>query len=109
MSNGIAALTTARFEVDDGVGRLILNRPERLNAMTNRMVVEVHDALAEIADRTDVRVLILTGAGRGFCPGADLKHFAAGESDIATRPEHFRDETQFRRCRDDGPRNLSAG
>ena len=90
MSNGIAALTTARFEVDDGVGRLILNRPERLNAMTNRMVVEVHDALTEIADRTDVRVLILTGAGRGFCPGADLKHFAAGESDIATRPEHFR-------------------
>ncbi|MGA1675484.1 MAG: enoyl-CoA hydratase/isomerase family protein [Pseudomonadales bacterium] len=90
MSNGIAALTTARFEVDDGVGRLILNRPERLNAITNRMVVEVHDALAEISGRSDVRVLILTGAGRGFCPGADLKHFAAGESDLATRPEHFR-------------------
>ena len=37
MSNGIAALTTARFEVDDGVGRLILNRPERLNAMTSKV------------------------------------------------------------------------
>jgi 2-(1,2-epoxy-1,2-dihydrophenyl)acetyl-CoA isomerase len=90
MTDPIAALTTARFEAANGIGRLTLDRPDRLNAMTNRMVVEVHDALRAIADRSDVRVLVLTGAGRGFCPGADLKHFAGGEADIATRHEHFR-------------------
>lgn len=90
MTDPIAALTTARFEAADGIGRLTLNRPERLNAMTNRMVVEVHDALCTIAERSDIRVLVLTGEGRGFCPGADLKHFAGGEADIATRHEHFR-------------------
>jgi len=90
MSDPIAALTTARFEAAGGIGRLTLNRPERLNAMTNRMVVEVHDALRAIAERTDVRVLVLTGEGRGFCPGADLKHFAGGEADVTTRHEHFR-------------------
>lgn len=90
MSTAIESLTTARFETANGIGRLILNRPDRLNAMTNRMVVEVHDALAEIARRADVRVLVLTGEGRGFCPGADLKHFTSDEPDIPTRPEHFR-------------------
>jgi 2-(1,2-epoxy-1,2-dihydrophenyl)acetyl-CoA isomerase len=58
--------------------------------MTNRMVVETHDCLAAVAERKDVRVLVLTGAGRGFCPGADLKHFSSGEADIATEPRHFR-------------------
>jgi 2-(1,2-epoxy-1,2-dihydrophenyl)acetyl-CoA isomerase len=81
---------TLRFEAADGIGRLTLNRPERLNAITNRMVVEAHDCLAEVAERRDVRVLVLTGEGRGFCPGADLKHFSGGETDIATEPAHFR-------------------
>jgi 2-(1,2-epoxy-1,2-dihydrophenyl)acetyl-CoA isomerase len=86
----LSELTTARFEIQGAVGILTLNRPERMNAMTNRMVMEVHDALTAIAQLCDVRVLVLTGAGRGFCPGADLKHFAASESDVALRPEHFR-------------------
>ena len=81
---------TLRFTAADGIGRLTLNRPERLNAMTNRMVVEAHDCLAEVAQRDDVRVLILSGEGRGFCPGADLKHFTDGGADIATEPRHFR-------------------
>lgn len=81
---------TIRFEAQDGIGRLTLNRPERMNGMTNRMLVETHDCLQEVATRADVRVLVLTGAGRGFCPGADLKHYAAGEPDIASAPRHFR-------------------
>jgi 2-(1,2-epoxy-1,2-dihydrophenyl)acetyl-CoA isomerase len=85
-----SAFQTIRFEAAGGIGRLTLNRPERLNAMTNRMVVETHDCLAEVAKRQDVRVLVLTGEGRGFCPGADLKHFSGGEADIATEPHHFR-------------------
>ena len=61
---------TLRFGAARGIGRLTLDRPERLNAMTNRMVVEIHDCPAEVAGRDDVRVLVLNGAGRGFCPGA---------------------------------------
>jgi 2-(1,2-epoxy-1,2-dihydrophenyl)acetyl-CoA isomerase len=60
-----------------------------MNAMTNRMVIEVHRCLRDAACRTDLQVLVLTGAGRGFCPGADLKHFAAGEPDERTEPLHF--------------------
>lgn len=86
----MTAYQTLRFAAEDGIGRLTLNRPERLNAMTNRMVVEAHDCLAAVAARSDVRVLVLTGSGRGFCPGADLKHFSAGEPDVATESRHFR-------------------
>ncbi len=71
---------TILFEAKDGIGTLTLNRPERLNAMTNRMVRETTEALREIARDASVRVLVLTGAGRGFCPGADLKHFTSGDS-----------------------------
>ena len=81
---------TLKFEAADGIGRLTLNRPERHNAMTNRMLVEAHDCLAEVAERRDVRVLVLTGGSRGFCPGADLKHFSANEPDVATEVRHFR-------------------
>ena len=71
---------TILFEAKDGIGTLTLNRPERLNAMTNRMVRETTEALREIARDASVRVLVLTGAGRGFCPGADLNHFTSGAS-----------------------------
>ncbi len=85
----MTAYETLTFSAADGIGWLTLNRPDRLNAMTNRMVVETHDCLRETTECSDVRVLVLTGAGRGFCPGADLKHFAAGAEDIATEPHHF--------------------
>jgi 2-(1,2-epoxy-1,2-dihydrophenyl)acetyl-CoA isomerase len=49
-----------------------------MNAMTNRMVREARDALELAAADPSVRVLVLTGDGRAFCPGADLKHFTAG-------------------------------
>ena len=63
---------TIVLEEADGVARLTLNRPERMNGMTNRMLKETHDCLEALAGRRDVRVLVITGAGRGFCPGADL-------------------------------------
>ncbi|MEZ5559960.1 MAG: enoyl-CoA hydratase-related protein [Pseudomonadales bacterium] len=83
-------METIRLETSQGIARLVLNRPEHMNAMTNRMVIEVHDCLSELAERRDIRVLVLTGAGRGFCPGADLKHFAAGGTDDLIEPAHFR-------------------
>lgn len=61
-----------RYEVDEGVLTLTLNRPDKLNAFTVRMMRELLDAF-ERADADDgVRAIIVTGAGRAFCAGADL-------------------------------------
>lgn len=61
-----------QFNIKDGVALLTLNRPDRLNSFTQAMHLEVRDALDKLqADKT-VRVLVLTGAGRGFCAGQDL-------------------------------------
>jgi enoyl-CoA hydratase/carnithine racemase len=57
---------------NDGVVRLTLNRPERLNAVTPEMWDELTDVFGEVAARDDDRVLVITGAGKGFCSGADL-------------------------------------
>src|SRR4051794_32166695 len=61
-----------------------------MNGMTNRMVREARDALELAAADSSVRVLVLTGAGRAFCPGADLKHFTAGEADEELTPREFK-------------------
>jgi 2-(1,2-epoxy-1,2-dihydrophenyl)acetyl-CoA isomerase len=60
------------FTQDGGIARLTLNRPERLNSFTDAMHAEVRDALARVAGDPSSRVLLLTGAGRGFCAGQDL-------------------------------------
>ena len=56
----------------DGVAQITLNRPDKLNAMTAEMVEILHETLSEVGRNRDVRVLVLTGAGRGFCAGLDL-------------------------------------
>jgi 2-(1,2-epoxy-1,2-dihydrophenyl)acetyl-CoA isomerase len=67
---------TILFEVADGVARLTLNRPERLNSFNTTMHAEVRAALSSLVDgakgEATARVLVLTGAGRGFCAGQDL-------------------------------------
>jgi len=60
------------FSIDRGAARLTLNRPDRLNSFTEAMHAEVRDALAKVRADASVRVLLLTGAGRGFCAGQDL-------------------------------------
>ena len=76
------------YEVADHIATITLNRPEQLNAFTNTMMREVIDAFDRVDADGDVRVVIVTGAGRGFCAGADLsgggETFSRGGSDEQT-------------------------
>ena len=60
------------YDVKDGVATITLNRPDKLNAWTGAMEASVKRALADAAKRDDVRAIVITGAGRGFCAGADM-------------------------------------
>ncbi|HUJ99537.1 MAG TPA: 2-(1,2-epoxy-1,2-dihydrophenyl)acetyl-CoA isomerase PaaG [Stellaceae bacterium] len=66
------SFATIRFELDEGVATLTLNRPDRLNSFTTEMHEEVATALGTIESDPAIRALLLTGAGRGFCAGQDL-------------------------------------
>ncbi len=85
----MAAFETLLYEVDAGVARLTLNRPDQMNGMTNQMVREARDALELAASDASLRVLVLTGAGRAFCPGADLNHFTSGGKDEVLTSREF--------------------
>jgi 2-(1,2-epoxy-1,2-dihydrophenyl)acetyl-CoA isomerase len=61
-----------QFSTAAGIARLTLNRPERLNSFNDAMHAQVRDALGRLAQDASVRVLLLTGSGRGFCAGQDL-------------------------------------
>ncbi len=65
------------FEVDDPVAIITLNRPEQLNAWTQTMANEVRDAVAKAEADPHVVGIVLTGNGKGFCAGADMKGLAA--------------------------------
>ncbi len=60
------------YDSADGIARITLNRPDRLNSFTTQMHEELRDALAQVQTDDNLRVLLLTGAGRGFCAGQDL-------------------------------------
>ena len=88
MSN--AQFETIIYEKSGPVARLTMNRPDRLNGMTNRMLVETRVALASAAEDRDLRVLVLTGAGKGFCPGADIGRVASAAPDDPITVDDFR-------------------
>lgn len=67
------------FDVTDGIGTITLNRPDKLNAYTTEMGEEVTHVIRSVQRDDAVRALILTGAGRAFCAGADLEHLKAHE------------------------------
>jgi enoyl-CoA hydratase/carnithine racemase len=66
------------YEVDSNVATITLNRPDRLNAISQPMLLSFSKALRDADADRDVRVIIITGAGRGFCAGLDLKDLMAG-------------------------------
>jgi enoyl-CoA hydratase/carnithine racemase len=61
------------YEVKDGIAALTLNRPERLNALGDSLRDDLHDAIVKSSIDPDVRVIVVTGAGKGFCAGGDVK------------------------------------
>ncbi len=80
------AFSTITWERRGPVAVCTLNRPDRRNGIIGPMMVELYDALKDAAADESLRILLLTGAGRDFCPGADLKAFAAGEGGVT--PQH---------------------
>jgi 2-(1,2-epoxy-1,2-dihydrophenyl)acetyl-CoA isomerase len=70
--------------VTDSIGTVTLNRPEKLNSFFGTMRDEIAEALEELAGRSDVRVVIVTGRGRAFCAGADVSYMA----DLLERGAH---------------------
>jgi enoyl-CoA hydratase len=78
---------TIAFDVRDNVARITLNRPEKRNALSGQMVREIHEALLEADDRTDVNVILLQGTGKDFCAGYDLMGSYGGGAE-GTGPDH---------------------
>ncbi|MBA4502245.1 2-(1,2-epoxy-1,2-dihydrophenyl)acetyl-CoA isomerase PaaG [Marinobacterium marinum] len=66
------AYETIEFEITDGVAVLTLNRPDRMNSFNTQMHAEVRDVIKQVKKSEDVRCLLITGNGRGFCAGQDL-------------------------------------
>ncbi len=85
----IVDLETVKLEVDAGVGRIVLNRPEALNAWTAQLGQDMLSALGRAGEDPDVRAIVLTGEGRAFSSGADLKSGTDlgpdGKPDVLTR------------------------
>ena len=75
---GVPTFEHILYEVADGVARITLNRPEKLNAISGTMLRELHDALWDADDDTAVHCVILRGSGRAFCAGYDLSPVATG-------------------------------
>lgn len=81
--------TQIAYDVSDKIATITLDRPDKLNAFTGTMMYEIIDAFDRVDGDDDVRAVIVTGAGRGFCAGADLsasggETFSSGGSDIQT-------------------------
>ena len=74
------------YEVEDHIATLTLNRPERLNALGDTLREDLHDAITTASGDSDVRAIIVTGAGRGFCSGGDVKAMNEAKERRETSP-----------------------
>ena len=88
------------IENDGGVRIITLNRPDRLNALTGSIMEPLADACADAARDPSVGCVVVTGAGRGFCAGGDLKGDGGGKGVVPANPETgSRTEQGFARLR----------
>jgi enoyl-CoA hydratase/carnithine racemase len=74
------------YEVKDGIATLTLNRPERLNALGGTLRQDLHDAVIRAGADPEVRVMVVTGAGKGFCSGGDVKAMGEAKAGQRERP-----------------------
>jgi enoyl-CoA hydratase/carnithine racemase len=74
------------YEVKDGVATLTLNRPDRLNALGGTLRDDLHDAITRSSADPEVRVMVITGAGKGFCAGGDVKAMNEAKEGQRERP-----------------------
>lgn len=82
-SNGVELETeTVLMSVDSHVATITLNRPERLNALTNELLDGLAQAWRVAGDRDDVRAVVITGAGRAFCAGADIDEYLSSPPSV---------------------------
>jgi 2-(1,2-epoxy-1,2-dihydrophenyl)acetyl-CoA isomerase len=80
---------TIIYEVEGTAATVTMNRPERLNGIVGTMMRELHECLTQVARDDSIRVVQFTGAGKGFCPGADLKANTGGEKQEPNKKEYF--------------------
>src|ERR1700722_6289681 len=72
------------FSVSAGVATITFNRPKKLNALTFEVYADLRDVLAELPQRGDARVLVITGEGRGFCSGGDVEEIIGAPQEFET-------------------------
>ena len=85
----MAGYQTIQYEVKGRQATIRLNRPDNLNGITPTLMRELYECTSRVADDANIRVVKLTGAGRGFCPGADLKVYSSGEKLETGHREYF--------------------
>ena len=90
---------TIILEKKENIAIITLNRPERLNAVNTQMMQELLSALDDVDEDDEIRVLVLTGAGRGFCSGDDVRRMAGG-TEIGTGTDRGPAEIQQRNYRE---------
>src|SRR4051794_18158361 len=110
--------TVAVERAGEAIRVIRLDRPDRLNAISFELVADLHDALDEVAADETCKVAVLTGAGRGFCAGLDLRDFGTppsagehphypagttGQSFMANLTQHIRATPQIVVAAVDGP------
>ena len=94
MSEPTTDLQTVSLDVRDGVATIELNRPETMNAWNTQFGVDLLAALRSVAANEAARAVVITGAGRGFSSGADLKDFSGGDLTPDGRPDVYRTLTE---------------
>ena len=87
---------TIILEIKDGVGTIMLNRPEVHNAMNEQMIAEITDCFTEINNMSEVRIVLLKGNGKSFCAGADL-NYMKGIAEFG-HEENYQDSLKLAKC-----------
>ncbi|MEA1958497.1 MAG: enoyl-CoA hydratase-related protein [Chloroflexota bacterium] len=89
---------TITLKKEDNLAILTMNRPDKMNALTSKMLLEMVEAVSDVAQDQDTRVMILTGAGKVFCSGADISG-GGWESGLAGSPNelHYNIRTSYQR------------